>query len=157
METIIGVIIGALSGAFITLYTQRIERKDKFRMAAIEKRLEAHQKAYAQCDAIYQILDERDKDVIGDVISDMRKLLTNYSLYLEKGTRKKFVEVRGALMAFRQRCDDIDNITHPEKRDLAFKWYTIIIKKLEELSFLIQKEVELEPIAINNDKLKFEK
>ena len=40
-------LLGIFSGAFITILVQMYDRKDKFRLVAIEKRLEKHQEAFS--------------------------------------------------------------------------------------------------------------
>ncbi|NWG28130.1 MAG: hypothetical protein HXY48_06295 [Ignavibacteriaceae bacterium] len=150
MEIINGVfaIFGLIIGWLITYIKFKIERKDKFRMAAIEKRLEAHQKAYALCSKFWVVVDTNSRDEITAIIKESREFMSNYSLYLESGTRKKMIEVIGFFNAYCPREEFLSKFS-PSKRAEALNTYIKEEKRLNELSRLIQEEVALEPILLN--------
>lgn len=151
METIAAIfaIIGGIIGWFITYLKFKLERKDKFRIAAIEKRLEAHQKAYSQCMKFFDILDSHDENEVKHAFKDGQTFMANYSLYLEKGTRKKFIEVLGFLNAYCPR-EKYLKLLGPNERMSGTKKYIEEEEKVFELANLIQTEVALEPIALIN-------
>lgn len=152
MEGLIGVFIGAFI-TYLTFYINRKDnlklaeqdRKDKFRLASIEKRLEAHQKAYSYCTKLLMIMDSDDENEIRAIFNQGRDFLSNYALYLENGTRNKFVEALGVVNAYWPRKIFVKSF-EPEKRKEAFEIYIRETKKIFELSQLIQKGISLEPI-----------
>lgn len=148
MEITAGIftILGIIIGWFITFWKFRLERKDKFRMAAIEKRLEAHQKAYAQCMIFVDVINEHNGEKVKIIFEDARTFYTNYSLYLEKGTRKKFVETLGFINAFCPRWDYLKNFEPNQKKEELERFHRES-QKVFDLAKIIQKEVELEPLV----------
>lgn len=152
MEGLIGVIIGSLITSLIFLFERKDkfklaeqDRKDKFRLASIEKRLEAHQKAYSYCTKLLMIMDSDDENEIRSIFNQGRDFLSNHALYLENGTRNKFVEALGVVNAYWPRKNFVKSF-EPGKREEAFDIYIWETKKIFELSQLIQKEISLEPI-----------
>lgn len=150
MEIINGIfaIVGLIIGWLITYIKFKTERKDKFRMAAIEKRLEAHQKAYALCSKFWVVVDTKRRDEVIDIIQESREFMSNYSLYLESGTRKKMIDVIGFFNAYCPREEFLSKFD-AGKRSEALNTYIKEEKRLNELSKLIQEEVALEPISLN--------
>ncbi len=148
MEIVAGLftIIGAIIGWFITFIKFRIERKDRFRMAALDRRLEAHQKAFEQCSFFISCLDERDTEKIKKVFDNAQNFYANYSLYLEKQTRKKFIEALGFINSYCPRWEYLKDFK-PEERQKELEKYHQKSKIVFDLSNIIQKEVELEPIV----------
>lgn len=153
MEIINGIfaIIGLLIGWLITYIKFKVERKDRFRMAALEKRLDAHQKAYALCSKFWIVVDTNSRDEVRSIIKEGREFMSNYSLYLENGTRKKMIEVIGFFNAYCPREGFLSKFD-PSKRSEALNTYVKEEKKLNELSRLIQEEVALEPISMYDNK-----
>jgi len=158
MELIIGLftIVGGIIGWFFTYMKFKLERKDKFRMAAIEKRLEAHQKAYAQCMTFFDIMNSRDEDEVQKVFKAGQDFMANYSLYLEKGTREKFVEALGFINAYCPRWDYLRDFQKEEYKS-ELKRIHQESEKIFELSRIIQKEVELEPITLEIENISKQK
>jgi hypothetical protein len=150
MEIINGVfaIFGLIIGWLLTYIKFKIERKDRFIMAAIEKRLDAHQKAYALCSKFWVVVDTNSRDEVTSLIKESREFMSNYSLYLEGGTRKKMIEVIGFFNAYCPREEFLSKFSS-SKRSEALNTYLKEEKKLNELSRLIQEEVALEPILLN--------
>jgi len=153
------ILLAILIGAAIPLIIQWIqsrekskffdlERKEKFRIAAIEKRLEAHQKAYAQLSRFWDIIDSNSREEVRDMIKEGKEFMYNYSLYLESGTRKKMDEVLGFLNAYCPREYYISKL-EPSERTKALNTYIKEEQRLNELGKLIQEEVALEPITLN--------
>ena len=102
LATIVGSgAVGALIGAFATLggiivtaiVTLKVANKaerNKFRLAALDKRLEAHQEAYEMCS---KLID----DLIEGILTEDRKLdartwFNKNCLYLTKESVKVFLE-----------------------------------------------------------------
>ena len=152
MEMINGIfaIIGLIFGWLITYLKFKVERKDKFRMAAIEKRLEAHQKAYAFCMLLFDVMFSDSEEEIRAIFRDGQKLMANYSLYLENGTRNKMVEALGFINAY---CPKRKYLLEfePEEKKKAIETFHKESKKVFDLAVIIQKEVELEPISFKKD------
>ena len=127
----------------------RLERKDKFRTIAIEKRLEAHQKAYAQCSEFIRAFELRDAEEVRTILKNGQEFCNKYFLYLEKGSRKKFIEALGVLNAYLPIYNYIQ-LFEPQVRKNAFADIMKGIDIISDLARLIQKEVELEPIVDNS-------
>ena len=96
-ENILFIFIGAalsMVSSWITRRDERkkfeLERKDKYKMVAIEKRLEAHQKAMYYWYKLLNILYDKDKVKRDDLIHKATEFLYNNALYLEKETRENF-------------------------------------------------------------------
>jgi hypothetical protein len=129
-----------------------LERKDKFRMAAIEKRLEAHQKAYAFCMHSFEVMNSHSEEDVQHVCREGLSLMENHSLYLENETRKKMSEVIGFLRAYCPKEKFISEFDRSERKK-ALEIFHRESKKVFELSEVIQKDVALEPISINVKKI----
>jgi hypothetical protein len=147
MESVIGVftIIGGLVGSFITYIIFKLERKDKFRMVAIEKRLTAHQEAFKLWDKLLHVIHFDDEAKI-KTVNEAREFWYNNSLFLEKGTREKFSESIYIVDFYHQKLEMYKSETNPKiklklKNEFMSDWNNFM--KLPEY---IQKEVELEPI-----------
>lgn len=151
-------IIAILIGAAIPLIIQKIqsrekrkffelERKDKFRMAAVEKRLDAHQKAYAFCMHSFEVMFSHNEEEVQRVFQEGQTLMENYSLYLENGTRKKMVEALGFLRAYCPKEKYISEFEPPERKKEIDRFHKES-QKVFDLAIIIQKEVELEPISL---------
>lgn len=155
METILALIIGAAIPLIIQSLQSKekkkffeLEHKEKLKLTSLDKRLEAHQKAYAQCSRFWEVIDSANEEEISNVIKEGKELMINYSLYLENGTRKKMIEVLGFFHAYCPRKKFISEF-EPVERKRAIEIFIKESKKLEELSKLIQEEVALEPISLN--------
>ncbi len=133
-------------GATIPLITLYLNRKDMYRTVAIEKRLEAHQKAFEQCMFFVNCLDEHDAEKVRQVFKDAQTFYSKYSLYLEKQTRKKFIEALGFINAYCPRWDYLKDFEGEERQRELMK-IRKESKKVFDLAAIIQSEVELEPIV----------
>lgn len=141
-------LLGIFVGSFITVLIQRYDHRVKFRLAALDKRLEAHQKAFEQCSFFVSCLDERDAEKVRKVFKDAQTFYSNYSLYLENGTRKKFVEALGFINAFCPRWDYLKDFKQEERQE-ELKRFHRESQKVFDLASIIQKEVQLEPIVLS--------
>ncbi|MHB8337648.1 MAG: hypothetical protein ACYC49_09365 [Ignavibacteriaceae bacterium] len=82
-------LLGIFVGAFITLLIQMYDRKDKFRLVAIEKRLSIHQKAFSLwmdlALSIHNTPEERE-----NILADCLKFIKNNNLYLNQASNQAF-------------------------------------------------------------------
>ena len=162
LEALFG-LIGVLIGSIITIYIFRKERKDrlelssqerkdKFKLVAIEKRLEAHQQALYHWDRLRLIIHEKDIVKRNEVTDNASEFWFKNYLYLEKKTRDKFYEVIYLVRNYRLFWQAWhDAVPGPEKNnkntELVGHW-----NEIHSLSTIIMKEVELEPISIKEEK-----
>lgn len=148
METIAGIftIIGGILGWTLAFLKFKYERKDKFRMAAIEKRLEAHQKAYAQCTKFIEVIDSRDEALVHKVFKEGQEFMSNYAIYLERETRKKFIEALGVVNAYLPKFKYFSEFPYHEREEKYDKFIKEI-EKIFNLARVILQEVELEPLV----------
>jgi len=126
-----------------------IERRDKFKLAALDKRLEAHQKAYALCSVMMVVMDSSDEDEVRKVFKDGQKLMSVYSLYLGNGTRNKFVEALGFLNAYCPSEKFISKFDSNENKRNAMETFLKESERIFDLAKVIQEEVALEPISMD--------
>ena len=149
MESIIGIftIIGGFIGSFITYVIFKLERKDKFRMVAIEKRLATHQVALKLWDDLLHVIHLDDEEKI-KILNDARKFWFNNSLYLEKETRSRFWEAIEIVHNYKNKLEIYREEKDKNERELKKKDYMADWEKLWYLYDFIQKEVELEPIKL---------
>jgi hypothetical protein len=83
-----GVIVGALITVASQHWSGELERKHQLRMAAAERRLEAHQQAFALWrKLIYTVHDENE---IHSVVGECQQWWNNNCLYLSPDAREKF-------------------------------------------------------------------
>ncbi len=155
---IIAFVVGAAVPIFINWLEIRekrkqfeLERKDKYKLVAIEKRLEAHQQAYNQTMQFMKAMDYRDKKKVQDVFKNGQDFFSKNSLYLGEKVREKFSESLGFLNAYCPRWDYLNEFKM-EDRTNELKKYHKESEKIFELARLIQTEVELEPIDMVIDK-----
>ena len=130
METIIGIftILGGFIGSLITYVIFKLERKDKFRMVAIEKRLATHQEAFKLWDKLLHVIHLNDEEKI-KTLNDAREFWFNNSLYLEKETRKRFLEAIGIVEFYKDKLE-----IYREEKDKKLK------KKKRKIIYPIGKE-----------------
>ena len=144
------VIVGVVVGWLISVYQFKSERKDKFRLASIEKRLEAHQLAYSYCMKAFDTMFSDDNEVIRKIIKEGQTFMSNFSLYLEKGTRRKMVDVIGFFNAYCPKIKFLEGYEISE-RNKALKTFHAKSKVIFELAKIVQEEVELEPISVKQN------
>jgi hypothetical protein len=153
METIIGIftILGGFIGSFITYVIFKLERKDKFRMVAIEKRLAAHQEAFKLWDNLLQVIHLNDEEKI-KTLNNAREFWFNNSLYLEKETRKRFLEAIGIVEFYKDKLEIYREEKDKKLKEQKKKDYLSDWERMMKLPEYIAKEVELEPVKPIVDK-----
>jgi len=152
MEGLIGVLIGSLI-TYIIFRTERKdklslaskERQDKFRLVAIEKRLEAHQKAMKYWYKMIEVIHKQG-DIKTNVLLEAREFWYDNSLYLEKETRKRFSDAISIVSMYRDKVDfykleSFDDQKEELKKEFLKDWSDFMA-----LPAIIQNEVQLEPI-----------
>ena len=69
---------------------ENISYKNRLRMAALEKRLDVHQKAYTKCYALNSAcMYSKDGELITPYIDECQRLLVQYRLYLEENVAEE--------------------------------------------------------------------
>ena len=85
---------GAVLGTSGTFLVERYRHKNRFQLVAIDKRLEVHQKAYALCAKLLEVIQEhQDEPELSDAVGECRYWWSENCLYLSCKMRKKFVSV----------------------------------------------------------------
>lgn len=91
-DLVIGALLalfGALVGSLATIQIARANRKEVLRLAAVERRLAAHQEAYALwC----RVLSNLHRDCIHDVAVECQAWWEKNCLYLDPESRRAFRE-----------------------------------------------------------------
>ena len=83
--------IGGIFGNFIA---ESYRQKNRLRLAAIDKRLEVHQKAYALCAELCEVVEESQNELkVSDAVYKCRYWWAENCLYLNKETRQEFASV----------------------------------------------------------------
>lgn len=124
-----------------------LERKEKFRSVAIEKRLEAHQQALNHWNKLSSVIHSPDTDSIKrKTITDARDFWFNNSIYLEKNTRELFSKVIGLVSAYSLFHENLRDTPKGEEKNKLRKELSIIYETIISLENFIQIEVNLEPI-----------
>ncbi len=107
-------LLGIFVGAFITLLVQMFDRKDKYRLIAIEKRLEAHQRAFILWFELLNVIHKPDGTTEKtDVINRANDFWVNNALYLEKNTRHDFREAANIVAFYKQDLEFARTETDP--------------------------------------------
>jgi len=141
--TLLGVVIGAV----ITLVIFRIDRKDKFRFAAIERRLEAHQEAFKFWYELLSVIHKPGENKVKqDVLNEAYDFWENNALFLEKRTRKNFREAINIVSFYHGDLIYEREATEPEDKRKAKQRYIENWYYFMDLIDIIQQEVELEPL-----------
>jgi len=150
-------LLGVAMGSLITMYVSSknreqtknlfsLERKDKFRMIAIEKRLEAHQKALSYWYELRDIIHEPNEEKRNDILEKAHNFWINNCLYLEKETQKRFSE---AILIVKQHKTNLQ-IMRQEKDEKNRKEFMDNINnnwnRFNDLYDFIFSEIELVPI-----------
>lgn len=141
-------ILGIFVGAFITLLVQKYDRKDKFRLVAIEKRLQAHQEAYALWYKLIWVIHSPSSERIL-VTTEARNFWFNNCLYLEKNTRKEFDIVIKLVDGYSDKLSYGKQTSDPKEKEKIRKDFMKDWDRIMQLPKYIQSEVELEPIVFD--------
>lgn len=164
MGSIWGYIVAFIVGAAVPIFINWLERKDKrkyfelerkekLKMVAIDKRLEAHQQALKLWYDLKSVIHSPDGDPHKiEVLNSARDFWYSNSLYLEKQTRAKFQEAFGIVSNYKMWLE-MRHEMHPGKeKDKHTKFYLGYWDEFHNLFEIIQKEVELEPLKPEEDK-----
>ncbi len=158
------IIVALIIGAAIPIITQRIqskekkayfelERKEKLKLVAIEKRLEAHQQALKLWYDLKTVIHFPDGDQNkSDILNSARNFWYSNSLYLEKQTRQKFQDAFWIVSNYKMWLEMRREYDDPKEKEKHTKFYTDQWNEFHKLFEIIQKEVELEPIKPEEDK-----
>lgn len=85
---LMGVVIGAAVAAAVQVAVSRSEQLDRYRLAALERRLQAHQEAFELWRKLISHTHEPDK--IGTVVMQCQEWWDRNCLYLEERARTAF-------------------------------------------------------------------
>ncbi|MFA6978121.1 MAG: hypothetical protein WC209_02260 [Ignavibacteriaceae bacterium] len=140
-------ILGIFVGAFITLCVQWYDHKTKFRLVAIEKRLQTHQEAFAMWYKLIEVIHS-NIEAKNNVIIEARNFWINNCLYLEKNTRREFNEVINLVSDYSQKLQMTKDEPNPDEKAKLREDYLNDWKRIFDLTGIIQSEVELKPIVL---------
>lgn len=104
-----GALVGAVIAASIQFLTTRIEQVDRYRLAAIDKRLQVHQEAFALWTRLLSNVHRENE--IGAVVIECQTWWNNNCLYLEEKARKSF---RTAYMSALNHKDFLKDRSNPQ-------------------------------------------
>ncbi|MEW6652914.1 MAG: hypothetical protein AB1394_05520 [Bacteroidota bacterium] len=139
-------IFGIFIGAFITLFAQWYDQKTKFRLVAIEKRLQTHQEAFSWWYKLIWVIHSPSNDRI-PVITEARKFWLNNCLYLERKTRKEFDIIIKLVDGYSDKLQHAKITLDSKEKEIIRQEYLGDWNRIFQLPELIQSEVELEPIV----------
>lgn len=158
------IIVALIVGAAIPIITQRIqskekskyfelERKEKFKMVAIERRLAAHQEAFKLWYDLRSVIHKPDDDQQKkDVLRLAQEFWHSNSLYLEKQTRLRFHEAYGIVSNYYLWLQIYREMERGKEKEEHKSFYMKCWDDFHKLFEIIQDEVELEPIKPLEDK-----
>lgn len=123
-----------------------LERKDKYKLVAVEKRLEAHQQAIIEWDIITKYLfDETDEKY--KAIARARNFWLSNCLYLEKNTRNEFDIIIRSVDNYVRDLNAYYEINEKVKREGSWKNIERNWDRIYAFPEIVLRDVELEPIA----------
>ncbi len=120
-----------------------LDRKDKFRLAAIDKRLEAHQLAFGLAIEMFQRINAKSEER-NDLVKKLDNFWKNYALFLNNKSRKSFksgfdnYSVHGIVLNAWQATRDEKYAKQLEEKFELFR----------TLPNLIAQEIDLESMGI---------
>ncbi len=124
-----------------------LEVKEKMKLVAVEKRLEAHQKALTLWYELSNVIfPHGDFDKQSKVVNKALKFWYTNCLYLEKNTRYYFREVINIVSFYSQELECYKSITDQKIKGEAYLSIMDNWKTFNDIYFTIQEEVELTPI-----------
>ena len=86
---LLGVVTGVLMSEYSHKQSAREDRRNQLRLAALDRRLQAHQDAYSLW---RRILKDLDTAKIGDTVMECQEWWNNNCLYLTPDARQAFVQ-----------------------------------------------------------------
>ena len=139
-------LLGIFIGAFITLFVQWYDQKTKFRLVAIEKRLQTHQEAFSWWYKLIWVIHS-PSDVRIPVLTEARNFWLNKCLFLERKTRKEFDIVIKLVDGYSDKLQYGKETSDPVEKDKIRQDFMNDWNRIFDLPRYIQSEVELEPIV----------
>lgn len=115
-------LIGTIVNVAVTVRCNRSlemsRQRHQLSLAAIDKRLEVHQKAYALCAELCEVVEEsQNEPEVSDAVYKCRYWWAENCLYLNKETRQKFVSV---CCNFDPKSEDIVDVMGALEREMGF-------------------------------------
>jgi len=86
--SLISAIIGGLIATSSQVWVSSLDRQNELRLAAIDKRLAAHQEAYSLWRKL--LFNAANQETIGDIVMECQTWWENNCLYLEPNAREAF-------------------------------------------------------------------
>ena len=121
-STLMGIIIGGGISATVSLLVAKENRKQQWELAALDKRLEVHQAAYALWQRIVGAV--YDSDQIGKVVVEAQDWWNNNCLYLDITSRQAF---RACLLSAGNHKDLLMGLRDEKSRNMIKdSWDTIM-------------------------------
>jgi len=150
-------ILVALIGAaipLITLWLQskekrkyfELERKEKLKLVAIYRRLNAHQEAFIQWDKLVGVIHKPLGERKVRILQDARDFWIQNSLFLERDTRKRFSELISIVSLYKDNLDAYKTEIDPSQKSKLKIDFQTDWEKVMEFPEILQREVELEAI-----------
>ncbi|GEM_PF-3974912 len=78
-----------------------LDRKDKYQLAALDKRLESHQLAYSICNKLLEVVDSFDENLNIKASEDFKKFWNENCLYLTNKSREAVFNAYSQYRKFR--------------------------------------------------------
>ncbi|MDP2302502.1 MAG: hypothetical protein Q8N03_08770 [Ignavibacteria bacterium] len=154
-DYILTFLVGATVPVFISWLQRKderkkfeLERKDKYKLVAIEKRLEAHQQAYFHWEKLISVIHEKDQEKRNSLINNAREFWFSNCLYLEKTTRQEFLVGINRVSDYQTLLAIWKSLPASEEKNHQ---HQILLNDWEstfKLGDIIQQDVELEPIIL---------
>ena len=152
---IVAFIVGAAVPIFINWLERKekrklfeLERKDKYKLVAVEKRLEAHQKAFKYWSKLIEIIHEDDDEKRNKLLSEAREFFFENNLYLEKKTREEFYLNIGRISNHKTLIQIWRAFTQGQEKEEAHQKLNENWEDIFNFPKIIQSDVDLEPIAL---------
>ena len=157
-DYILTFLVGAAVPTFINWLQRKderkkfdLERKDKYKLFAIEKRLEAHQQAFYHWRKLLLVIHGRDIEQTTRTLKDAQEFWNLNCLYLENKTRKDFTETIFRTSNHLSLIDQWKMAPKSDDKEKANKnikenWDFVL-----RLGATIPQDVELEPITLKQD------
>jgi hypothetical protein len=139
----------------LTLYIQsrekqkyyELEIKEKLKLLVVEKRIEAHQKAFALWYELQEVIFPKgDYDKQSKVFNKAYEFWNNNALYLEKNTRNDFRKVITVISGYADEIMEYRQEADPIEKKHAKKAYLDSWNFIQSVHATIQQEVMLEPL-----------
>jgi len=141
--TLVGVIIGSAISTITQLIISKRERKDKFRLAALDKRLEAHQEAYTLWIELINLITIISDEKFWNTYNKAKDWWNKNCLYLDDKSKLNFNE---CLMNFFQ--------FYPFAFNGSKSGEDEALKQIKETGKIIAQGVELTPLKDEGERIK---